>query len=71
MEKQVGVKAKLVLPSIIGNPVNFFISKPDFLVQRKGNFHFEFLIKMSFLDNFQNYHREFANSSFDQEFDQS
>ena len=42
--------------------------KSIFFYWLKGNFDFEFPIKMSFFANFQNYSREFTNVSFDRKF---
>ena len=58
----------------IGDPINQNQScekkfeKVDFFFRRKDNFDFEFPIKMSFFAKFQNYRREFPNSSFDRKF---
>ena len=62
------VLAKATLSSILRNHENFFFVENVLIDRRKGNFVFEFAIKMKFWANFQKYSREFANSSFDWKF---
>ena len=54
--------------SIERNPVKKISEKLDFFYLRKGDFDFEFPIKMSFIASFQNYRTGLIKSSFDRKF---